>query len=104
MQYPMIESFATTPRERLLWAVVGALVLGQLVAFYLLCNGQVNKAQLRDANLQVRRMAIVDCMQYTPKATLSSCTVSVAPVHGETMVQNAYLADVSDKTATIVSR
>ena len=74
MHYQMTERFAATPRQRLLWAVVGALVLGQLVAFYLLCNGQVHKAQVRDANLQVRRMAIVDCMQDTPKATLSSCS------------------------------
>ena len=104
MQYRMTERFAATPREWLLWAVVGALVLGQLVVFYLLCDGQVHKAQVRDANLQVRRVAIVDCMQYTPKASLASCAYSVAPVQGEAMAQNAYLADVSDRPAAIVSR
>ena len=67
------------PRDRLFWAVLAALAVGQLVAFWMLCAQQVRKAQMRDVSLQVQRVAIADCLQYVPRATLNSCANRVDP-------------------------
>jgi len=64
---------------KLFWSVVVALMLGQIVAFWMLCTYQVRKAQVRDATLQVERMAVADCLRYIPKSTLNSCASRVAP-------------------------
>jgi hypothetical protein len=67
------------PRDKLFWAVVGALVVGQLLAFWMLCTHQVRKAEVRDATLQVQRVAVADCLRYIPKATLHGCANRVDP-------------------------
>jgi hypothetical protein len=69
---------AETSPSRLFWLVVIALMLGQIVAFWMLCTDQVRKAQARDAAWQVERMAMADCMRYIPKATLNSCAARIA--------------------------
>jgi hypothetical protein len=61
------------PRDRLFWMALVALAIGQLVAFWMLCSQQVRKAQIRDVSLAVQRVAVADCLQYVPGATLSSC-------------------------------
>ena len=65
--------------RRIFWAVVTALALVQLVAFWLLCSHQVRRAEVRDATLQVQRIAISDCLQYIPHATLHGCAARVDP-------------------------
>jgi hypothetical protein len=62
-------------RAKLFWAVIGALVLGQLVAIYMLCSTQVDKAQVREAQLQMQRTALAECLDLRPQSTISSCTV-----------------------------
>jgi hypothetical protein len=50
------ERFPVISRDKLLWGVVGAVVLGQLVAFWMLCQHQVRKAEAtRQATVQVQR-------------------------------------------------
>ena len=70
---------AAAPRDRLFWSVLAALVAGQLLAFWMLCSHQVRKAQMRDVSLQVQRVAVADCLQYIPRATLNSCVNRVDP-------------------------
>jgi hypothetical protein len=67
------------PREKLLWPVLAVLVTGQLLAFWMLCIHQVRKAEVRNATLQVQRVAVADCLRYIPHATLNSCAARVDP-------------------------
>jgi hypothetical protein len=69
--------------RRMFWAVVSALALVQLAAFWLLCSHQVRKAEVRDATAQVQRVAISDCLQYIPHATLHGCAARVDPAAHE---------------------
>lgn len=65
------------PRSRMFWVVFGALVAGQLFAFWLLCSHQVRKAEARHNELTVSQMALSDCLQYIPGSTIASCSVKV---------------------------
>lgn len=74
------EKRADAPRgDRLFWAVLAALAIGQLAAVWMLCSHQVRKAQMRDITLQVQRVAVADCLQYIPRATLNNCANRVDP-------------------------
>lgn len=83
------EKNGAVPRDRLLWAVAAALCLGQLVAFWMLCSHQVRKARMRDVTSQVQSVAIADCLQYLPRATLNSCANRVDPdrPHGNAVLE-----------------
>lgn len=70
-------------RDRMFWLAATVLVLGQLLAFWMLCNHQVRQAEVRHASAQVERMAVVDCLRSVPNATLSSCAARVAPLGRE---------------------
>lgn len=69
----------TIMRDRVFWLAATVLVLGQLLAFWMLCSHQVRQAEARHASAQVERMAVVDCLRSVPNATLGSCTARVAP-------------------------
>ena len=73
----LLAKTADVPRDKLFWAVIGTLVVGQLVAFWMLCTHQVRKAEVRDATIQVQRVAVADCLRYIPKATLHGCASRV---------------------------
>lgn len=75
------------PRSRMFWVVLGALVTGQLFAFWLLCSHQVRKAEARNNELAVNQMALSDCLQYIPGSTIASCSVKVD--HAGTAPQRA---------------
>jgi hypothetical protein len=75
----LLAKTADVPRDKLFWAVIGALVVGQLLAFWMLCTHQVRKAEVRDATIQVQRVAVADCLRYIPKATLHGCANRVDP-------------------------
>jgi hypothetical protein len=76
----LLHKTADASRERAFWLVATALVLGQLIAFWMLCSHQVRKAQVRDASMQVERIAMADCLRYVPNATLGTCASRVAPL------------------------
>ena len=70
---------AENSHGKLFWTLIVTLMVGQFIAFWMLCAHQVRKAEVRDATLLVERMAMADCLRYIPKATLNSCASRVAP-------------------------
>jgi len=91
---------ADVPSRRIFWAVVSALALVQLVAFWMLCSHQVRRAEVRDATLQVQRIAISDCLQYIPHATLHGCAARVDPSardDGTSLPGNALLVNYASR-------
>ena len=70
---------ATFPRDQAFWLGAIVLVLGQLVAFWMLCSQQVRKAEVRSAAMQAERVALADCLRYVPNATLHGCAQRIAP-------------------------
>jgi hypothetical protein len=66
------------PRTRLFWAVLGAMIFAQLVALWLLCSHQVRKAEARQTEVTVHQLALADCLQYVPGATIATCTSRIA--------------------------
>jgi hypothetical protein len=78
------EKTDSAPRSRLHWVIGAALVAGQLVAFWMVCSHQVRKAQMRDLTDEVQGVAISDCLQYIPRATLISCANRVDPYRRDT--------------------
>lgn len=79
MQRPPSDKIAAIPRDKLLWPVLTTLAAAQLLAFWMICSHQVRKAEVRDATLQVQRVAVADCLRYIPRATLNSCASRVDP-------------------------
>lgn len=74
---------ASAPRDRAFWIAASVLVVGQLVAFWMLCSHQVRMAQVRHASAQVERLAVADCLRYVPNATLGSCSARMAPLDNQ---------------------
>lgn len=66
-------------RERWMRVALGALAAAQLGAFWMVCSHQVRKAEMRDMSIEVQRVAVADCLQYIPRATLNSCVKRVDP-------------------------
>lgn len=52
-----------TPRERALWLVFAGVVASQLLAFFVVCVHQVERAQARHA--QAQQTAMQDCDEAT---------------------------------------
>jgi hypothetical protein len=74
---------AAAPRDRAFWIAASVLVLGQLVAFWMLCSHQVRMAEVRHASAQVERLAVADCLRYVPNATMGSCSARMAPLDNQ---------------------
>jgi hypothetical protein len=70
---------AAVPRDRAFWIATSVLLLGQLIAFWTVCSHQVSVAAARQANQQVERLAVADCLRTVPGATLASCAQRVVP-------------------------
>lgn len=75
----VLDARTQQPRSRMFWLVFGALVAGQLFAFWLLCVHQVRKAEARNNEYVVHQMALSDCLQYIPGSTIASCTARIEP-------------------------
>ncbi len=52
---------------------MAALALAQVAAFYLVCRDQVQRAQARDAGVQMQQLALADCLQNSAASTVGSC-------------------------------
>lgn len=63
-----------SPWARLVWAAIAVLVLVQVVAFYRLCTGQVERARAREAIVLEQRNMLTDCLDSVHKSTISSCS------------------------------
>lgn len=75
----VIDPRTQQPRSRMFWLLFGALVAGQLFAFWLLCSHQVRKAEARGNEVLVHQMALADCLQYIPGSTIASCSTRIDP-------------------------
>lgn len=83
------EKMSAMRRDKLLWPVLITLAAAQLLAFWVLCSHQVRKAEVRDAALQVQRVAVADCLRYIPRATLNSCANRVDPARNPEVMMAA---------------
>lgn len=72
---------AASTRARMFWSLIVTLAVGQLIAIWMLCNHQVRQAELRHANVQAERLALADCLRFTPQATPQHCAVRLAERH-----------------------
>jgi hypothetical protein len=72
---------AAWPREKMFWALVAALALGQLVAFWMLCSYQVRSAHARNETLQVERMALADCLRHGHAVPPQHCAARLGTRH-----------------------
>ena len=63
-----------SPWARLVWAGIAVLVLVQVIAFYRLCIGQVERARARETVALEQRNMLTDCLDSVHKSTISSCS------------------------------
>lgn len=68
---PLLDKSRPSPADKWLWAVLGALVVGQVVAVWMLCQQQVDKAQVREAALRIERVAAQD--ECAPRNGRAAC-------------------------------
>ena len=67
---PLIDKMHPSPADKWLWALLGVLVAGQVVALWLLCQQAVDRALVREAALQAQRLALLDeCAPRNGRAT-----------------------------------
>jgi hypothetical protein len=67
---PLLDKSRPSPADKWLWALIGVLVVGQVVALWLLCSQQVQKAEVREAMLRAERIAMRDaCAPRDGRAT-----------------------------------
>lgn len=83
------DHIAESPRESLFFAFVAVVAAGMLAAFYLVCSGQVHRAEMRDSLLKTQRIAVANCLEYSHRATLASCVAQVARVPDEVQTTTA---------------
>jgi hypothetical protein len=74
----VVNQIQQSPWARLVWAGVSVLALLQVVAFYRLCAGQVERAHSRAAAATQQSNALSDCLDYLNRSTISSCARQAA--------------------------
>lgn len=89
------------PRHQAFWLGATVLVLGQLVAFWMLCSQQVRKAEARNAAMRVERLALVDCLRSVPHATLTSCGQRAVPLDGRAQALAGAPADAATSVVPV---
>lgn len=77
----LLDPATRMPHARRFWLVFGGLILAQLVALWVLCSHQVRIAEARQNERTVQQLALADCLQYIPGATIASCTSRIAQMH-----------------------
>jgi tellurite resistance protein len=68
-----VNQIPQSPWARLVWLGIAVLALVQVVAFYRVCSGQVQRAHARDTAALQQRNALTDCLDYEHNSTISSC-------------------------------
>ena len=61
------------PRASLFWPAACTILASELLAFYLLCLHQVQRAEVRRQVTQVESLAFSDCLAYVQGSTIASC-------------------------------
>jgi hypothetical protein len=59
-----------------------AIISVQLLAFYMLCNQQVQKAEERQTAARAERVATIDCLETLSQMTFASCALRSAQRQG----------------------
>jgi hypothetical protein len=78
MPSPRAANIPVTMRQKMFWALIATLAVGQLAAIWMLCSYQVRQAQAREATVQVDRMALADCLRSGPASTPRHCASRLA--------------------------
>jgi hypothetical protein len=73
---PLLDKTHPSPADKWLWALLGFLVVGQVVALWMLCSQQVQKAETREAELRVARAAMRD--DCAPRDGRATCLPAMA--------------------------
>lgn len=74
----LLDPTTRMPRSRRFWVVFGGLILAQLAALWVLCSHQVRIAEARESERTVQQLALADCLQYIPGATIATCNSRIA--------------------------
>ena len=61
----------------LFWTLGLSLIAVESLAFWLLCDHQVDKAQARQTQARVVQMAFGDCLEYVDGSTIASCSARI---------------------------
>lgn len=70
MLLPLLDKARLSDSGTLLWALLGMVVAAQIVAMWMLCKQQVDRAQAREAALRAERVALRDnCAPRDGRAT-----------------------------------
>jgi hypothetical protein len=77
---PLLDRTQPSAADKWLWALLGFLVVGQVVALWMLCSQQVQKAEIREAQLRAERIALRDdCAPRNGRATCMPRTAQLQP-------------------------
>lgn len=57
---PLLDKTQTSPADKWLWALLGALVIGQIMALWMVCSRQVELANARESAVRAERVALRD--------------------------------------------
>ena len=68
---PLLDKSRPHPADKWLWSLLGVMVVVQLVALWMLCREQVQKAEIRDAAVRAERIALRD--DCAPRNGRASC-------------------------------
>ncbi len=79
-------------RDKRFWLLASAMIVGQLLAFWLLCTFQVHRAQVREAALQAERTAAVDCLRSSPGVARGCAGNAIASRDGAASSQAGWQA------------
>jgi hypothetical protein len=74
----LIDPATRMPHAGRFWLVFGGLIVAQLLALWGLCSHQVRKAEARQTERTVQQLALADCLQYIPGATIATCNSRIA--------------------------
>lgn len=65
-------------RDPVVQLILMAVITVQLLAFYMLCNQQVQKAQERQTVARAERVATNECLETLSQMTFASCALRAA--------------------------
>lgn len=60
--------------RRLFWTLGLSLIAVEGLAFWLVCDHQVDRAQARRVQSQAEQLAFGDCLAYVDGSTIASCS------------------------------
>ncbi len=61
----------------LFWTLATTLVAGEVLAFWVVCSHQMDRAEARRLEVRVSQVAFSDCLEYVQGSTIASCARQV---------------------------